>query len=414
MQLLPNNPSDQSKTLTEKILNKIEGLSKPSKNFFINTIFLFLSMRGRYTFKGFERYGQYCEKSYRLHFEKEFDFLVFNVELAKSNLSENLIIAFDPCYLPKSGKHTPGKGRFWSGCLGQAAPGLEIGGLAVIDLDNNTALSLESIQTPNSDELKTQDKTIVNHYADFVINRSSLLSQLSEYLVVDAYFSKQNFINAVLENTSLQIVSKLRQDANLKYLYNGPKRTAKGRPQKYAGKVNTKNIDKRKFRWEGQDQQVILHSLIVWSVSLKRKIKVVHVQFLDEGKSTKRFALLYSTDLSLDAWSILKFYKSRFQIEFLFRDAKQFTGLSHCQARSKNKIYFHTNMALTSVGIAKIAHFFNDRKKQEKPFSMASIKTSYFNELMLNLFISNFQIDPELIKNKSAINKLLCFGNIAA
>jgi len=42
------------------------------------------------------------------------------------------------------------------------------------------------------------------------------------------------------------------------------------------------------------------------------------------------------------------------------------------------------------------------------------IKTSYFNELMLDLFLSNLRIDPKLIKNKAMINKLIQFGTIAA
>ena len=37
---------------------------------------------------------------------------------------------------------------------------------------------------------------------------------------------------------------------------------------------------------------------------------------------------------------ILTFYQLRFQIEFLFRDAKQFTGLTHCQARDEAKFPF--------------------------------------------------------------------------
>ena len=110
---------------------------------------------------------------------------------------------------------------------------------------------------------------------------------------------------------------------------------------------------------------------------------------------------------------IYRYYKVRYQIEFLFRDAKQHTGLSQCQARSENKIHFHTNTALTVIGVAKIAHYFESEQKQ-LPFSIADIKTSYFNELMLNLFFSNFQINPELIKNKTVIDKLLNFGIIAA
>jgi len=45
---------------------------------------------------------------------------------------------------------------------------------------------------------------------------------------------------------------------------------------------------------------------------------------------------------------------------------------------------------------------------------MADIKTSYLNEHVLNLFLSNFQIDPGLKKNKSITQRLLNFGKIAA
>ena len=146
---------------------------------------------------------------------------------------------------------------------------------------------------------------------------------------------------------------------------------------------------------------------------LKRVINVAYVEFLDNGAFTNRYALYYSTDMTIKGKRIYQYYKARYQIEFLFRDAKQHTGLTHCQARSENKIHFHTNVSLTAVSVAKAAHHLK-RKETEKPFSLADIKTSYFNELMLNLFFSNFQIDPNLIKNKSIMNKLLNFGTIAA
>ena len=114
---------------------------------------------------------------------------------------------------------------------------------------------------------------------------------------------------------------------------------------------------------------------------------------------------------------IYRYYKARFQIEFLFRDAKQFTGLTHCQARSENKFYFHFNMATTSVGVAKAAHYLTADIEEGRPrpaFSISDIKTSYFNELMLQLILSNFEIDLELDKNKKAIRKFIEFGKIAA
>jgi len=414
MRLLSKHASNKSKALVEKIVNKIEGIKKPRKYFMISIIVLFLSMRGRYTFKGLERYGSKCEKTYRLHFEEDFDFLRFNLELCKDQLSDHTILAFDPSYLPKSGKHTPHRGNFWSGCLGRAVKGIEIGGLGIVDMKYNTAFHLESIQTPSPEELKVQDRSLVDHYAELIVDRWEHLVNLSTYLAVDGYFAKKTFIDAISQNTSLHLICKLRSDANLKYLYYGPKRKGRGRPKKYDGKVDLKKIDKRRFKWVYQDQDVIIYQAVVWSVFLKRKIKVAYVQFLDDGNPTNRYAVYFSTDLELDGKNIYQYYKARFQIEFLFRDAKQYTGLTHCQARSENKIYFHTNTALTAIGVAKMAHYLNKTDKEQRPFSIADIKTSYFNELMLDLFLSNFQIDPELKKNKKAFKRILDFGKIAA
>ncbi len=412
MQLLTKKASNKSHALAGKLLNKMEGLSKPRRNFILSTMILFLSIRGRYNFKGMERYGSYSEKSYRLHFEKGFDFFKFNAALYKLKLSNNCIVAFDPSYLPKSGKHTPHRGMFYSGCLGRATRGIEIGGLGVVDITHNTAFNLEAIQTPSPRELKAKGLSLVAYYAQLIVDRSKQIREISKYLAVDGYFAKLKYIDKIKTSTDLEIICKLRQDANLKYLYKGPKRKGRGRPKKHDGKVDTKNIDKRRFKETFRDETVILFQAIVWSVSLKRNINVVYVEFLDEGQPTRRYALLFSTDLTLNGISIYKFYKGRFQIEFLFRDAKQFTGLTHCQARSESKLYFHFNMALTTVGLAKAAHYLE--KDKDKPFSLADIKTSYFNELMLDLFLSNFQIDTELKKNKVAINRILDFGKIAA
>lgn len=414
MQLNKNHVSKQSEALVEKVLNKIEGIKKPRKYFMLSIFSLFLSLRGRYTFKGLERYSSRSEKSYRLHFEEEFDFLEFNATLCQSELSEELIIAFDPCYLPKSGKHTPHIGKYWSGCLGQAVKGIEIGGLGVVDIKYNTAFNLESVQTPSPKMLSTQEKTLVDHYAQVILHRAETLCKLSNYLVVDGYFAKKAFIDPIRKQTEIHLISKLRKDANLKYLFTGVQNAGRGRPKQYDGKVNWNQINKNKFQQVHQDNQVIIYEATLWAVGLKHKFKVAYVEFLDKGKPTNRYAIYFSTDLNLDAFTIYKYYKARFQIEFLFRDAKQFTGLTHCQARSENKIHFHTNVSLTAVGIAKIVHYIQKSKTDKNTFSIANIKTSYFNEIMFNLFLDNFQIDPHLIKNKLAIEQFINFGKIAS
>jgi hypothetical protein len=63
--------------------------------------------------------------------------------------------------------------------------------------------------------------------------------------------------------------------------------------------------------------------------------------------------LLFSTHLELDAKQILTYYKARFQIEFIFRDAKQFTGLTDAQTRDPKKLDFHFNASLSALNLAK-------------------------------------------------------------
>lgn len=93
----------------------------------------------------------------------------------------------------------------------------------------------------------------------------------------------------------------------------------------------------------------------------------------------------------------MQMYRLRFQIEFLYRDAKQHTGLNDCEARSRRKLDFHWNLSLTAINLAKIIHWIPKKDKnpnEEAVFSMNDIKTQYYNKLLLNRFISMFGINP--------------------
>ena len=238
---------------------------------------------------------------------------------------------------------------------------------------------------------------------------------ISKYLIVDAYFSKITFVKPFVDG-GFQVISRLRDDADLQYIFVGEQEKGKGRPQKYAGKINFKNLDKKYIKRVSKQDNERIYSLIVYSQSLKMNINTVIVYFKN-SKNNWSHKLYFSTDLGQNWEEILQMYRLRFQIEFLYRDAKQFTGLNHCEARSRNKLDFHWNMSLTAINLAKIAHWIP--KKDEKPndeivFSMSDIKTQNYNEFLMNRFISMFGINPELEKNKHQIKQFLDFGKIAA
>lgn len=60
----------------------------------------------------------------------------FNSHLVTQNMTERRAIAIDPSFIPKPGKKTPYMGSFWSGCSQSIKWGLEMMGIAAIDIDN--------------------------------------------------------------------------------------------------------------------------------------------------------------------------------------------------------------------------------------------------------------------------------------
>jgi len=84
-----------------------------------------LSIKGRINFLQLGRFSPLCEQTFRNHFEKEFDFFSFNKLLIKQTVSAETVIALDPSYIPKAGKSTYGRGRYWSGVAGAAKWGLD-------------------------------------------------------------------------------------------------------------------------------------------------------------------------------------------------------------------------------------------------------------------------------------------------
>lgn len=397
------------KTLTANILSKIPNVDKWQQKFIIHLFWLLLALRGRVNFEQLGRYSPYNESTFRNNFDKFFDFLGFNQQLIKMVCGKEIAIAFDPSFISKSGKHTPGLGYFWSGCAGRSKKGLEIGGFGALDILNNTCLHLCAYQTINYEN----HSSLLSYYSSLVVSKAEQLLKTSSKLVVDAYFSKKPFIDAAT-SVGFQVISRLRDDAFLQYRYLGKPRKGRGRPRKFAGKVDVRNLDEQHFKPIIKEPDFIAYEAIVFSRALKRWIKVVVVHYLKDDGTINKIKIYFSTDLKMQGTDILIYYKTRFQIEFLYRDAKQHTGLEQCQSRKEKRIDFHVNASLTAVSLAKAVHHLNQSIEERKPFSMASIKTQYFNELLIDRFILGFGLSPKRIKNNPIYLKIRDFGKIAA
>ncbi|MBK7808362.1 MAG: hypothetical protein IPJ51_19035 [Saprospiraceae bacterium] len=104
-----------------------------------------------------------------------------------------------------------------------------MGCLAIIDVKQNTAYHFEAVQTPPVK--KSESETgLVKHYCKIFSDRIRILMKHSKILVVDGWFNKKNFVDAMAQ-LGLEVICRLRHDANLKYIYNGPKKKGRGRPK---------------------------------------------------------------------------------------------------------------------------------------------------------------------------------------
>jgi hypothetical protein len=388
-----------------------DKLNKTRKDFVINVLWHILSIKGKINFLQLGRFGTFGEQTYRNHFKKKFDFLSFNKLLIGQVVSQERIVAFDPSYIPKAGKSTYGRGKYWSGVAKTVKWGLDICGFAVVDIVNNTALHLNAWQTPAAEELAKKGLNLLSHYAGLVIDNAEQFKGFSEYMVADAFFSKKPFVDAVL-SAGLHFISRLRDDSVLRYKYKGEPTGKKGAPKKFSGKVDVKNLDTNFFTLDLSEEEIEIYSAVVYSKAFRRDIKLAIAIFSKKGKEVAR-KLYFSTDLKQSGPKIVRYYRARFQIEFLYRDAKQFSGLNTCQARSKNKLDFHFNAALTAVNLAKHDWLMN-KGKISKPFSMVDYKTMYNNTLMLERFMCVFAINPNTAKNRKIVKELLDYGKIAA
>ena len=175
----------------------------------------------------------------------------------------------------------------------------------------------------------------------------------------------------------LEPIGKLRLDAHRRYLYQGPPRSGPGRPKTYDGKGHWDNRS-RFAKVETIDAAVVLDHQVLNHVQFQCNLCVVLVV----DPTHHRQAVLFSTDLPLDALTSYRYDKARFHIELLFRDAKQFAGLTDCQARSPAKRNVHFTASLSAVTFAKL-DVRQQRGDAASGLSMASLKRRACNQHLL-------------------------------
>jgi hypothetical protein len=404
-------------TLVNDILKQMPGLGQPQRKFLATLFVTILVLRGRVNCRNLSRYCDYSERTMARQFREPFDWPDFHQRVLMTALDPHseLVSAHDASFIPKSGKQTFGLGHFFNGCASRAERGLEISTLAVVDVTRRCAFTLAVSQTPPGAEATQAEPeaTRVDFYKQQLRAHRHRLPSGITYHCVDGYYAKKKYIDEVV-SLNLHAITKLRSDANCMFLSTGPHPKRRGAKRKYDGKVNFQALSRFEDLGTREDAPHLhLYTAVVWHKTLQRRLRLV-VLLNRKDPAKPRFIVLGSTDPELNGHKLIDLYAARFQIEFLFRDSKQFTGLLDCQARAEAALDFHFNASLATLNLVRAEAWRVQQGQPPQAFSMASWKQCHFNERLLDLFMEKFALDPTWVKNHSCYDELRTYGAIAA
>jgi len=96
----------------------------------------------------------------------------------------------------------------------------------------------------------------------------------------------------------------------------------------------------------------------------------------------------------------------RYQIEFVIRDAKQHTGLTHCQARSQEKLDFHLNMSVAAVNLLRLL-------ARKAGCSPRTYRREAYNRLLIGRLFSKLGLSAEYDRMDPRIQSVVHTGRMA-
>lgn len=316
------------------------------------------------------------------------------------------IAAGDEVVFGKAGRETYGLGRFFSSLQNRVIPGLSFFVFSLIDVQERQSYPMQVVQMikepkkqekkekekpapskklpvgrPKGSKNKKDEKPILSPellriqpvlQAFLAILRGILAVQ---YLVLDGHFGNYPSAWMVLQ-TGLQLVSKLRSDAALYEPFAG-KYCGHGPHPKYGDKVDVRNLKKKHLKLD--DKEAGIRTQIYQASLLNREFAfpVNVVVILKTNLATRKQAhvILFSTDLELNYEKLYDYYTLRFQIEFNFRDAKQYWGLDDFMNIKKEAVTNAANLSFFMVNFSSV--LLRQYRGSNPEFSVLDLKSHY-------------------------------------
>ena len=196
------------------------------------------------------------------------------------------------------------------------------------------------------------------------------------YLLLDGYFGHNPALQ-MTQQCGLFLISKLRVNTALYFPSTRFPYAGRGHPRIYGQRFNPQHIDPK---WRISIETHGNITTEVYQVELRHKkfpdpLNVVCILKTQLMTPQKSHVLLFSSDLALDAETIIDSYALRFQIEFNFRDAKQYWGLEDFMNVKKTPVNNAANLSMFMVNVS--AKLLAPLRLEHAELSVLDLKARY-------------------------------------
>jgi putative transposase len=346
-----------------------------------------LAMTGRVTMLGISRWtekgGSY--RTIQRFFNTMISWASVNWFFIRHHLldpTDTILIGGDESVVTKAGKKTYGLDRFFSSLYGKPVPGLSFFSLSLISVKKRISYPVMMEQVLKAEEEKPDEKKSGQKQSrkrgrpkgsqnknrrevelkPYLFQIQTMLTKLLMligvdlnviYCVMDGAFGNNNALQMVRQ-CSLHLISKLRCDAALYFPYQGAQ-NKHGAKKKYGHKLNYNHIPEKYLQETSlvDGIQTNIYQMSMWHKLFPDLLNVVIIVKINLKTQARAHVVLFSSDLDLTYDKLIDYYRLRFQIEFNFREAKQFWGLEDFMNVNQTPVYNAANLAMFMVNVSQ-------------------------------------------------------------
>jgi len=345
-----------------------------------------LSMSGRVTMRGLARWsgkgGSY--RTIQRFFTTSVHWCQLNFILIRQQLldaDDVLLMSGDHVVVTKAGKATYGLDRFFASLYGKAVPGLCFLSLSLLSVKRRTSYPVVTEQVEKAGEATAQaqptqkasrprgrpkgsknrnrrEVTLSPSLRFIQEHIKRLLQQIGEafkvvYFIFDGELGHHDALQMVRQ-VGLHLVSKLRYNSALYWPYTGPY-AGRGPRRKYGKKLDYRNIPSAYLQATSIEEgiETNIYQMSLWHKKFAEMLNIVVIVKRHLQTHKTAHVVLFSSDLMLGYAPLIDYYRLRFQLEFNFRDAKQYWGLEDFMSVNEKPVYNSANLAMFMVNVSQ-------------------------------------------------------------